>query len=145
VRADAAVVSSRPIVDRVVYGTITIMAVLIIYDGWQKPTLPQVVIVIAGPVLAMFLSHVFATDLATRVAKRRPLTWPERRGVVRNEAPFVLLAVPPILIVLICTSLGVSEELSIRIVVWVGALSFGFGDTSLAVVPTCMVGNSSCW
>jgi len=53
-------------IDRVIYTTITLTAVLIVYDGWESLSLGGVVAVIVGPVLAIFLSHVFAAELAQR-------------------------------------------------------------------------------
>jgi hypothetical protein len=51
---------TQPIpVDRIVYATITMISVLIIYDGWQHLKLIDVTGVIVGPVVAMFLAHVF--------------------------------------------------------------------------------------
>jgi hypothetical protein len=51
-------VISRPIlIDRIVYATITIMSVLIIYDGWQNLRLVEVIGVIVRPVVAMFIAH----------------------------------------------------------------------------------------
>jgi hypothetical protein len=59
---------SRPsVVARAVYGTITLMSGLIVYDGWQQLRFRDVVGVIAGPVLTMFLSHLFAATLAKQV------------------------------------------------------------------------------
>jgi len=58
---------SRPFVaGRVAYGTITLMSVLIAYDGWQQLRSRDAVVVIVGPVLAMFLSHLFARCRAGR-------------------------------------------------------------------------------
>ena len=74
---------SQPIlVDRIIYATITIMSVLIIYDGWQKLRLIDVVGVIVGPVLAMFLAHVFSSAMAQHVEAERVLT---RSGVGRQS------------------------------------------------------------
>ena len=47
------------LVDGLVFVTITITSVLIVYDGWQHLRLIDVIGVIAGPVVAMFLAHVF--------------------------------------------------------------------------------------
>jgi hypothetical protein len=58
-------------VDRLIYTTITLMSVLIIYDGWSRVSFAALVRVIVGPVVAMFLSHVFATYLAHEVARGR--------------------------------------------------------------------------
>ena len=68
-------------VDRVIYTTITLMAVLIVYDGWEQLHFWNVVAVMLGPILAIFLSHVFGEALRTRVALGRPLTRRERRAV----------------------------------------------------------------
>ena len=46
-------------VDRVIYTTITLLSVLIIYDGWEQLQFWDVVAVILGPIVAIFLSHVF--------------------------------------------------------------------------------------
>jgi hypothetical protein len=58
-------------VDRVIYTTITLLSVLIIYDGWEQLQFWDVVAVILGPIVAIFLSHVFGAALGTRVALGR--------------------------------------------------------------------------
>lgn len=50
------------LVDRIVYATITVMSTLIIYDGWQQLELIDVVGVIVGPIVAMFVAHVFSAS-----------------------------------------------------------------------------------
>ena len=56
--------SATPIdVDRVIYATITLMSVLIVYDGWARLQLLDVVLIIVGPIIAVFTSHVFSTTL----------------------------------------------------------------------------------
>jgi hypothetical protein len=71
-----------------VTATITLMSVLVIYDGWEKLRLIGVVGVIVGPVLAMFLAHVFAASIAEQVDIGRGLTGRERIKVVRAECRF---------------------------------------------------------
>jgi len=52
---------SRPFAAcRFAYGTITLMRVLIVSGRWQQLRFRDVVVVIAGPALAMFLSHLLA-------------------------------------------------------------------------------------
>jgi hypothetical protein len=46
-------------VDRVIYTTITLLTVLIIYDGWEELRFWDVVTVVVGPILAIFMGHVF--------------------------------------------------------------------------------------
>ena len=41
-------------VDRVIYTTITLMAVLIVYDGWEQLHFWNVVAVMLWPILAIF-------------------------------------------------------------------------------------------
>jgi hypothetical protein len=64
----------RVFVDRIIYATITMMSVLIIYDGWRTLKLIDVVGVIVGPVRTMFLSHVFSGAVAKHVEAGRILT-----------------------------------------------------------------------
>ena len=81
-------------VDRLIYTTITLMSILIVYDGWATLTLAGVVAVIVGPMLAIFLGHVFGAGMGTRVQFGRPLTGAERRAVFVEESRFLLLLVP---------------------------------------------------
>ena len=119
--------SARPIdVDRVIYATITLMSVLIVYDGWHTLTFLGVVAVILGPVLAMFLSHVFSANLAQEVALGRPLTIQERTRIVRSESRFLLICVPPVLLVGIFALLGASMIDAIRYLLILGVGSLGY-------------------
>jgi hypothetical protein len=110
-------------VDRVIYTTITLMAVLIVYDGWEQLHFWNVVAVMLGPILAIFLSHVFGEALGTRVALGRPLTRRERRVVFVEECRFLLVAVPPLAILVVLTIAGVSYTRIIQVIVLTGVLS----------------------
>lgn len=113
-------------VDRVVYATITVMSVLIIYDGWDEVHLIDVAGVIVGPILAMFVAHVFSAGLARRVTEGRRLRWRERFIIMRAEARFLLLAVPPLVLLGATQLAGLSLKWSINTIVWVGAASLGY-------------------
>jgi hypothetical protein len=112
-------------VDRVIYTTITLMAVLIVYDGWEQLRFWGVVAVMLGPILAIFLSHVFGAALGTRVALGRPLTRRARRAVFVEECRFLLVAVPPLAILVVLTIAGVSYTQIIQVIVLTGVLSLG--------------------
>jgi hypothetical protein len=99
------------------------MSVLIVYGGWQQLRFRDVVGVIVGPVLAMFLSHLFAATLARQVELGRAVTGTERARIARSESPFLLLAVPPVVFVGL---LGSSLSASIRWLVVLGAASLGY-------------------
>jgi hypothetical protein len=92
--------TSRVVVDRVVYVTITMMSVLIIYDGWDQLRYGAVIGVIVGPVVAMFVAHVFAAAIALQVDVKRTLTGTERRRIVRAESRFLFVAVPPLAVII---------------------------------------------
>ena len=111
--------------DRAIYTTITLVCVLIVYDGWEQLKFWNVVAVMVGPVLAIFLGHVFGAGLGTRVALGRPLTRPERRAVFLEECRFLLLAVPPLAILVVLTIAGVSYSWIIKVIVLTGVLSLG--------------------
>jgi hypothetical protein len=118
---------SRPIlIDRIVYGTITVMSVLIIYDGWQNLRLVDVIGVIVGPVVAMFIAHVFAASLARQVELGRTLSWYDRRGIVGQESRFLLLCVLPVAIVSVLFAFGATLNDAIRVTLWVEALTLGY-------------------
>jgi hypothetical protein len=114
------------LLNRVVYGTITMMSVLIVYDGWQDLKPFDVVVVIIGPLLAMFVSHVFAASLAMQLEKGGQLTNSERLTIARSESRFLLLGVPPLVFVGALTLLGVSLADATRYLPALGAVSLGF-------------------
>src|SRR4051812_48508535 len=118
--------TSRPVVERVVNTTIMLMSVLVLYDGWESLKLIGVVAVIVGPVLAMVMAHVFAASIAREVELKRTPTNRERTRIVRDECRFLLLAVPPVAIVVALYVVGVSLSACIQAVLWVGLLSLGF-------------------
>ncbi len=113
-------------IDRVIYTTITLMSVLIIYDGWATLRFWDVLAVVLGPILAIFLSHAFGAELGTRVALGRPLTGAERRGVIAEESRYLLILIPPLLILAISSLVGLSYTRTINVIVLVGVLSLGF-------------------
>jgi hypothetical protein len=118
---------TRPVlVDRIIYTTITMMSVLIIYDGWQKLRLIDVIGVIVGPVVAMFLAHTFSAAMAKHVEAERVLTLSEWLAIVRMQAPFLFLFVPPVVIVSVLFAFGMTLSDSIMVTLWVGVASLGY-------------------
>jgi hypothetical protein len=114
------------VIRNAVVGTIALTSVLIIYDGWATLKFADVVAVIVGPVLAIFVAHAFGGVLAAGAAKGSPLTMSELLGVVRAESGFLLLALPPLALLTLLTLAGVGLGNAIRIVIWLGAASLGF-------------------
>src|SRR4051794_36397721 len=112
-------------VDRLVYTTITLISVLIIYDGWNRLSFWGVLFVILGPMLAIFLSHVFGAELGTRVALGRPLTWRERRVAFVEECRFLIILVPPVFLLIVLSIAGVSYSHIVEVIILVGVASLG--------------------
>jgi hypothetical protein len=120
-------VSSMPVViGRVVTATISLICVLIVYDGWADLRLKDVVLIVVGPVLAVWVSHVFAASLVRHVELGRRLTWHEWIDTVGFESRFLLLAVPPVALLVVLNFFGVSLSDAVRTVIWLEALSLGF-------------------
>ena len=111
--------------DRVIYTIITLLCVLILYDGWEELQFWNVVAVILGPSLAVFMSHIFGAALGMRVAHGRPLTRPERWSVFVEECRFLLVVVPPLVILSALTVAGVSYSRTIQAIVLIGVMSLG--------------------
>ncbi len=101
------------------------MSVLIIYDGWQHLRLLDVIGIIVGPVVAMFFAHVFAALVARQVEMERPLTGRDLGVTARTESLFLLMCVPPLVIVLVLFALGVSITHAIQATLWFGVASLG--------------------
>jgi len=119
--------TARPsVIGRVVTATITLVCVLIVYDGWANLRLRDVVFVVVGPVVAIVVAHVFASGLVQHIELERPLTGREWLATVRFESRFLLLAVPPTVILIALDLAGVSLGDSIRVVIWLEALSLSF-------------------
>jgi hypothetical protein len=119
--------AARPVViDRAVYGTITLSSVLIVYDGWAQLKLLDVLVIIVGPVLAITIGHGFASSLARQAELDRPLTNAERLEAMRLASWHLLVAVPPVMLVLAMTLAGIALQTGIRVVIWVSAASLGF-------------------
>ena len=111
--------------DRLINTTITLLTVLIIYDGWESLSFWGVAVVIVGPLLAVFLSHIFADALGDRVDRGRALTRREHRELLARESRILLLAVPPLVILVVLSILGISYPRIIQVIVFVGVLSLG--------------------
>jgi hypothetical protein len=75
--------------------------------------------------LAIFLSHLFGAELGTRVAMGRPMTWRERRIAFVEECRFLVIAIPPVLILIGLSAAGLSYSRIIRVIVMTGVASLG--------------------
>ena len=126
-RPDALESVTRPVlIDRVVYTTITLACVLIVYDGWASLRVVDVVWVILGPSSRCSSPTSTPECLALRVELHRRPTWTEQRRLAQSESRFLLLAAPPIAVLLVLQLAGAGASDSIRVIVILEALSIGF-------------------
>jgi hypothetical protein len=119
-------VAKPQVVGRVVTATITLACVLIVYDGWANLRFRDAAGIIVGPVLALFFSHVFSATLVQHLKLGRRPVWREWFHTVYFESRFLLLAVPPLTILVIMDLASASLSDSIRVIVSFEALSLSF-------------------
>ena len=115
-----------PVVGRIVTATVALVCLLIVYDGWAALNLIDVVLVIVGPVIAICTTHVFSGSLVQLVELRRRPTMQEWLVTARYELRFLLLAVPPLALLLVLDLANAALTDAIRVVIWLEALSLGF-------------------
>jgi hypothetical protein len=113
-------------IDRIVVATITLMSVLIFYDGWKDLRFIGVVGLIVGPMLAIYLSHVFSATLRQQLTLGRPVTMPEWLRMARSESRFLLICISPVLVLGIVVILGVSISDAIVYLLALGTGSLGY-------------------
>ena len=118
--------SRPPVIGRIVGATITVVCVLIVYDGWAALELLDVVFIVVGPIVAFFTSHIFSSSLVQQVQLGRRPTIQERLATVRFESRFLLLAVPPLGVLFVLRVANVTLTDSVQVVIWLEALSLSF-------------------
>ena len=118
--------SKPPVVGRIVTATVALVCLLIVYDGWATLKLADVVLVIVGPVIAICTTHIFSGSLVQLVELGRRPTMQEWLVTARYELRFLLLAVPPLAVLLVLHLAHVALTDAIRVVIWLEALSLGF-------------------
>jgi len=103
-----------------------LVCLLIVYDGWAALKPSDVVIVIVGPVVAICTTHIFSGSLVQLVELGRPPTIREWLLTVRFELRFLLLAVPPLAVLLVLQLANVALIDAVRVIIWLEALSLSF-------------------
>ena len=82
-------------IGRCVYGTVILMTVLEVYAKAGPVNFEESIGVVIAPMLATFLAHLFASILAAANSETRGLSRHTIAEVVRTEAQFLMLIVPP--------------------------------------------------
>jgi hypothetical protein len=127
VRNDPFDLTSKPaVLGRIVTATVALVCLLIVYDGWAALKPSDVVLVIVGPVVAICTTHIFSGSLVQMVELGRRPTTQEWLVTVRFELRFLLLAVPPLAVLLVLQLANVALTDTVRVVIWLEALSLSF-------------------
>jgi len=111
-----------------VYATVTVMSVLVVYDGWEdRKRYIGVVLVVVMPTIALALAHLFADVLDFHVRRHRSPTGPERWQQIGHAGQYLLVAVPPLLVLVVTGFIpGIDLRGSITCMLWFAVLSLGF-------------------
>jgi hypothetical protein len=105
--------------DRQVYGTVVLMSVLVVYDGWnQLATFWGVAAVIVAPIVAMAAAHLFAEVLQEHGVLGRPLTRVEWAHAVRDQVSWFQATVPPLVMLGLAWVSPADALTSISIILW---------------------------
>jgi len=118
---------SKPyVIGRIVTATITLVTVLIVYDGWATLKFFDVFRIVLGPIIAVVTSHVFSNSLVQQVDLGRRPTMSEWLAVVRFESRFLLLAIPPLAILSVLRLANVALTDAVQVLIWLEAISLTF-------------------
>ena len=110
--------------DRLVYGTVVLMSVLAVYDGWQElATYLGIMVVILAPLLALAIAHLFAEVLHAISELRHPLTRHEWEHHLRDQLPWFLSAVPPLVALGIGWLSPLDALSTITVVLWTAVVT----------------------
>ena len=110
--------------DRLVYATVVLMSVLVVYDGWQDlVTYLGVAAVIIGPILALALAHLFAEVLQAHAELLRPLTTHEWLWFLRDQVSVLAAAVPSLVVLGVGWVSPMDALSTIAVLLWTGVLT----------------------
>jgi hypothetical protein len=110
-----------------IYTTVTLMSILVVYDGWGELKGPGgIVIVVVGPTIALAAAHVFADVIGHTIHHGSGPGRHMIRDLGLDFLQYLLVAVPALLVLFIVSVLlHQSPSESIRSMLLFGALSLG--------------------
>ena len=117
-------VRSKPsVIGRIVTATITLVTVLIVYDGWTTLKFFDVFLVVLSPIIAIFTAHIFSNSLVQQVELGRRPTMREWLALVGSESRLLLLAIPPLAVLIVLRLANVALTDAVQVLIWLEALS----------------------
>lgn len=107
--------------DRLVYATVVLMSVLVVYDGWQDlVTFLGVALVIISPTVALAVAHFFAESMHEHAELERPLTRPEWATIARGQVSHLLAGVPALLVLGVGWVTPMDARGAVALLLWTG-------------------------
>ena len=94
-------------VEVAVYGTVVLLTVLAVAQDDGIDDFAEAVQVVVGPLVATFAAHLFASVLAAVNADRALPSGARFRALTAHAAQYLLLAVPPLVVVLVYGLAGI--------------------------------------
>lgn len=111
-------------IERMVYATVVLMSVLVVYDGWQGlTTYAGVVAVIVAPTLALGVAELFAGSVEAHLRLERPLTAHDWGLLLLDQVQNLLAAVPPLVILGIGWLTPDKAFSTITVILWTGLMT----------------------
>ena len=86
----------------------------------------DVFLIVLSPIIAIFAAHIFSNSLVQQMELRRRPTMREWLALVGSESTLLLLAVPPLAILIVLRLANVALTDAVQLLIWLEALSLIF-------------------
>lgn len=107
-------------IGRWVYGTVVLMTVLVVYADDGPVSFGEAAGVVSAPMLATFLAHLFSSVLAAESGKPGGLNRHEIADLVRSDAQFLMLTLPPLVVLLLGALGAFTPPTAVALILWGG-------------------------
>ena len=115
---------------QIIYGTIMLMVAYALYNEGTDPLgrgpLLELIAVSFAPLIALAMAHGFSEALDFQIRHSRRLSRSDRWQLARENAKYLLIAVPPIILMTILTIFGWDANVIIEVLQVLGLLSLAF-------------------
>lgn len=116
----------------VIYATIIQMTAYAIYDPVDAPvTLDRftgLFWIAVVPMFALAIAHAFSEVLDLQIRLQRSMGWSDLRFILHSNVQFLYVSLIPIILLLICRFIDVSEKSAVNFILYLGVISLaGWG------------------
>ena len=115
---------------QIIYGTIMLMVGYALYDEGSDPlgrgSLVELIAVSFAPLIALAMAHGFSEALDFQIRHGRRLTGSDRRHLFTENVKYLLIAIPPIIVMGVLTFFQWNAHDIVNVVQVLGLLSLSF-------------------